>query len=132
MPQLQTTVLKDRASPVVNHTFTPRNIVGNVGELVESQGVPVGESRMTISLRKTPQGRYKGVLKLAVPEVVAQTINGVSTPVIARTAFVEVSVDFAATSSSEERDNAIGMIQSALDPATALVNGVFVNLEGVY
>lgn len=132
MPQLQTTILKDRASPVVDHTFTPRNIVGNVGELVESQGVPVGESRMTISLRKTPQGRYKGVLKLAVPEVVAQTINGVSTPVIARTAFVEVSVDFAATSSSEERDNAIGMIQSALDPATTLVNGVFVNLEGVY
>lgn len=132
MPQLQTTVLKDRASPVVDHTFTPRNIVGNVGELVESQGVPVGESRMTISLRKTPQGRYKGVLKLAVPEVVAQTINGVSTPVIARTAFVEVSVDFASTSSSEERDNAIGMIQSALDPSTTLVNGVFVNLEGVY
>lgn len=132
MPQLQSMVLKDRRSPIVDHTFTPRNIAGNVGELVESKGVPVGESRFTISLRKTSNGRYKGVCKLAIPVVAAQLVNGISTPVVVRTAFAEVSVDFAATSSLEERNDAIGMIQNALASTNPVVNGVFVNLEGVY
>lgn len=132
MPQLQTTILKDRATPVADRTFTPRNIVGNVGELVESQGVPVGEGRLTVSLRKTASSRYKGVVKLAVPQVAAQIVNGVSTPIVVRTAYAEVHVDFAATSSQEERNNIVGMIQSALNPSNTLVNGMLVNLEGVY
>lgn len=132
MPQLQSMVLKDRASTPVNHTFTPRNIVGGVGELVESQGVPVGENRFTISLRKTQNGRYKGVAKLSVPQVATRIIDGVETPVITRVAYVDVQVDFASTSSTEERNNVIGMIQDALSPTNKLVNDTFVNLEGVY
>lgn len=132
MPQLQNAILKDRASTPVNHTFTPRDIKGNVGELVESQGVPVGENRLTVSLRKTANGRYKGVVKLAIPEVATQTINGVSTPVVVRTAYAEVNVDFSATSSEEERNNAIGMLHSALAPTVVLVNDTLVKLEGIY
>lgn len=132
MPQLQTAVLKDRQATPVNHTFTPRNIVGGVGELVETQGVPIGENRFTISQRKTANGRYKAVIKLAIPEVANQIINGVDTPVIVRTAFVELSTDFASSSSLQERNNAIGMMQSALNPAVVLVNDTLVNLEGIY
>ena len=132
MPQLQNAVLKDRATTPVNHTFTPRDIKGNVGELVETRGVPVGENRLTVSLRKTANGRYKGVVKLAIPEVATQTINGVSTPVVVRTAYAEVNVDFSATSSQEERNNAIGMLHSALAPTVVLVNDTLVKLEGIY
>lgn len=132
MPQLQNAVLKDRQTVPVNHTFTPRNIVGGVGELVESQGVPVGENRLTVSLRKTSNGRYKGVVKLAIPVVASQTVNGVVTPVIVRTAFAELTTDFASTSSQDERNDMIGMLASALAPGVVLINDTLVKLEGIY
>lgn len=132
MPQLQQVILKDRASTPVNHTFNPRNIVGGVGELVETQGVPIGENRLTVSLRKTNNGRYKGTVKLSIPQVATRIIDGIETPVVTRVAYVDLNVDFAGTSSTEERNNAIGLMQSALDPSKVLLNDTLVNLEGVY
>lgn len=132
MPQLQKVVLKDRQSTPVEHTFTPRNIVAGVGELVETQGVPVGENRLTVSLRKTGSGRYKGVVKLTVPTVVTEMINGIETPKIVRSAFGELHVDFASTSSTAERNDLLGLLQSALDSKTAVINDALVNLEGIY
>lgn len=132
MPQLQQMVLQDRANPPVDHTFTPRNIVGGVGELVESQGVPVGEKRFTVSLRKTQNGRYKATLKLAIPVVAAKLVDGISTPTVVRTAYVEVNTDFAGTSSKEERDDAIGLMASALASDNAMINSVISDLEGIY
>lgn len=132
MPQLQPLILKDRAATPVSHNFAPRNIANGVGELVETSGVPIGEARFTISMRKTPTGRYKGVIKLAVPEVQTEIIDGISRPTVVRTGFAELSVDFAASSTTEERNNVIGMIQDALTPSKALVNDTLVKLEGVY
>nr|URG15408.1 MAG: coat protein [Leviviridae sp.] len=132
MPQLQQMVLQDRANPPVDHTFTPRNIVGGVGELVESQGVPVGEKRFTVSLRKTQNGRYKATLKLAIPVVAAKLVDGISTPTVVRTAYVEVNTDFAGTSSQEERADAIGLMTSALASDNTMINSVVTDLEGIY
>lgn len=131
MPQLQNLVLKDRAATPKDHTFTPRNIRDGVGESVETTGVPVGESRHSISLRRTAD-RYKVTQKLAVPVVATQTINGVSTPVVVRTSYVSVTFDFHATSSEAERNDIVGMLQSSYDPAKALVNDTVVKLQGVY
>lgn len=131
MPQLQNLVLKDRATTPVDHTFTPRNISDGVGEVVETTGVPVGESRFTISMRRTTD-RYKSKLRLAVPVVVNQTINGVTTPIVARTAYVDVSFDFSAESTEAERNNLVGMLEDSLKPAKVLVNDTVVKLQGVY
>lgn len=131
MPQLQNLVLKDRAATPVDHTFTPRNISDGVGEVVETTGVPVGESRFTISMRRTTD-RYKSKLRLAVPVVVNQTINGVTTPIVARTAYVDVSFDFSAGSTEAERNNLVGMLEDSLKPAKVLVNDTVVKLQGVY
>lgn len=131
MPQLQELVLKDRAATPVNHNFTPRNIADGVGELVETTGVPVGESRLTINMRRA-NTRYKGRLRIAVPVVVNQVVNGVTTPVVTRTAYVDLAVDFAAESTEAERNNLIGMLQDALTPAKVLVNDTLVKLQGVY
>lgn len=131
MPQLQNLVLKDRATTPVDHTFTPRNISDGVGEVVETTGVPVGESRFTISMRRTSD-RYKSKLRLAVPVVVNQTINGVTTPIVARTAYVDVSFDFSAESTEAERNNLVGMLEDSLKPAKVLVNDTVVKLQGVY
>lgn len=132
MPQLQTLVLKDRQATPVSHTFTPRNIAGGVGEVVESSGVPVGENRVTISLRKTPGGRYKGTLKMTFPIVQNQVVNGITTPVVVRSGYISVDTDFDATSSEAERNNAIGQLADALAIDKVLINDTLVKLQGVY
>lgn len=132
MPQLQNVVLKDRATTPVDHTFTPRDIRDGVGTVIETSGVPVGNSRLSVSLRQTPQGKYKAELKLAVPTVVNEVINGVTTPAVSRTAFADVTFTFDPTSSEAERNNVVGMLADALAPAKLLVNDTVVKLQGVY
>ena len=133
MPQLQNTVLTDRATPTpVDHTFIPRDIRADVGTVIETSGVPVGDSRMSVSLRKLPSGKYKAELKLAVPVVVNETINGVTVPKVARTAFADVTFTFDQLSSEAERNNLVGMLASALGTGKTLVNDTVVKLQGVY
>lgn len=131
MPQLQNVVLTDRKSTPVDHTFTPLDISGGVGTVVESSGIPVGQNRLTISQRVS-NGRYRPSLRLQLPVVQNQTINGVSTPVVVRTAYVEVNFTFDQTSSIDEREDAVGMIASALQSDKTLINDTVVNLQGVY
>jgi hypothetical protein len=69
---------------------------------------------------------------LSVPVVQTQTINGVSTPVVVRTAYADVNFTFDATSTTQERKNLVGMMADALAAGKVLVNGAIVDLEGVY
>jgi len=133
MPNLQNLVLKDRAATPVNHTFTPRGISSDgVASVAESSGVPIGNNTYSISLRTTPDGRYKGTAKLAVPIVQTQTINGISTPVVVRVARATLTLDYDKASTTQERKDIVGMLADSLDPAKTLVNSVLVDLEGVY
>lgn len=132
MPQLQNLVVTDRAATPVNHTYVPRDIVSGVGTVVESTGVPIGENRLSIALGRTAQGRQKPVLKGVFPIVQTQTINGIATPVVVRTAYAEVTFSFDSTSTEQERKDVVGMIASALDASKTLVNDTVVKLQGVY
>lgn len=132
MPQLQNLVLKDRQTTPVDHTFVPRDIRQNVGTVVETNGVPVGNRRYSISLRQTPTGAYKAEIKFAVPVVVTQTINGVSTPVVARSAYVDATFTFDKSSTEAERNDVVGMFADSLASSKVLVNDVLVKLQGVY
>lgn len=133
MPTLQNLVLTDRAATPVNHTFTPLDITNNVGTVVESSGVPIGNNRVQVSLTRTKDtGRYKGVIRYAFPVVQTQTINGVATPAIVRTSYADLTFTFDPTSTTQERKDVVGMVQSSLDAAKALTNDLLVNLQGVY
>lgn len=133
MPQLQNVVLKDRKSTPVDHTFTPRDIRDGVGTVIETSGVPVGNSRLSVSLVQTASsGRYKATVKLAVPVVATEVVNGVSSPVVQRTAYADLVFTFEATSSEAERNDIVGMLADALAPAKTLVNDAVVKLQGVY
>lgn len=133
MPVLQSIVLADRTTPTpVNHTFTPRDVKAGVGVVVSNAGVPLGEEVFSVQMRKMPNGKFRGKLTLKVPVVATETINGISEPKLVRTAYATLDVTFDERSSEQERKNLIGMIQSALDPAKALVNDALVKLEGVY
>lgn len=131
MPALQNVVLTDRAATPVAHTFTPRDVKDGTGLVVNTAGVPVGEKKLTVSMRKSGS-KYKGKLTLSVPVVVDQTINGVVTPIVARTAYATVEVQFDDVSSTQERTNIVGMLADALGTNKVLVHNAFVNLEGVY
>lgn len=132
MPQLQTLVLTDRTpTTAVDHTFQPRDIKNGVGTVVESTGVPIGDKRFTISLRQV-NNRYRAQMQLAVPVVQTQTINGVSTPVIVRTAYADLTFTFDAASTEQERTDVVGMLMDALGTSQTLVNDTVVKLQGVY
>lgn len=132
MPQLQTLVLTDRTpTTAVDHTFQPRDIKSGVGSVVESSGVPIGDKRFTISLRQV-NSRYRAQMQLAVPVVQTQTINGVSTPVVVRTAYADVTFTFDNASTEQERTDLVGMLQSSLAESKTLVNDTVVKLQGVY
>lgn len=133
MPQLTNLVLTDRKATPVAHTFTPRHIEGGVGLVVESTGTPVGDQRVTVSLGKpTAQGRFKPHLKLTFPVIQTQTVNGVSTPVVVRTAYADLVFSFEGTSTEQERNDMVGMLQSALDVSKTLVHDTVVKLQGIY
>ena len=132
MPQLQNLVLTDRAAAPVAHTFTSINIDANgVGTVAETGTVPIGEPKFSIQ-NKRVNGRFKVTLKLSVPVVQTQTINGISTPTVVRTAYVDATFTFDGTASEQERKDIVGMFQSSLDPAKVLVNDTLIKLQGVY
>lgn len=130
---MQNLVLTDR-TPVtpVNFTFVPRDIDPNgVGSVINTTGTPVGEKRCSVSMKKR-NNRFVGELRLALPVVATETVNGVSKPVVIRTAYVTLTATFDERSSKQERDDAIGMMASALSVSKLLVNDTLVNLESVW
>lgn len=133
MPQLQNLVLADRTSPTpVNHTFTPVGInQQGVGEVANISGVPVGYERVTVSMKKT-NTRYRGQVRLTIPVVQTETINGIDRPVVVRTAYVDMNFSFDETSTEQERKNAIGMAADSLGASKVLINDSLVKLESVY
>lgn len=100
--------------------------------MVESSGVPVGNNRFSISLRKTSTGKYKVQMNLTLPIVQNETINGVTTPKVVRTGYAECTFTMDSTSTLQERKDLVGLLYSALDPAKVLVNDTVTNLQGIY
>lgn len=92
MPALTTLVLKDRATTPVDHTFTPSEVKDGIGTVVESTGMKLGDSKYSVSSRKTAGGRYAGKLKLEVPVVENQTVNGVTRPVVTRVGYARLTL----------------------------------------
>lgn len=131
MPAFANIVLTDAAATPVAHTFVPRDIVGGIASFVESSGVPIGDKVVTASLRRTATGRYKTVIKSLFPIVQTQTINGISTPTVVRKADIEFSFTFDASSTEQERKDAVQQMAYCLDVSniTALM---VTKLQGIY
>lgn len=132
MAQRANLVIKDRASTPVDHTFSPDGDDANgVHVFSEKTGVPAGNPRFTASLRQS-NGKYRPTLKLAVPVVQTQTVNGVSSPVVVRVAYVELSATFDALSSTQERADAVGLMYNSMAAAQTQINDLLVNLSDIY
>lgn len=132
MPALQSLVLKDRKTTPVDHTFTPNNVEGGIGTVVESSGMKIGDSKFSVTSRKTANGRYRADLKLEVPVVENAVINGLTVPQVSRIAYATVNFSFSESSTTAERNDIVGMLEDSLKKAKTLVDKTVVDLEGVW
>lgn len=136
MAAFQNVTLTDRASTPVNHVFVPNGYeTKDVAAFIESAsgGVPEGSSRLTASVRKTtPAGNYKVALKLDVPVLVTEIVNGVSINKIDSVDRAEVIFTFSGKSTTARRSNIAGMVESALKGTQPLLNDLVVNLNKAY
>ena len=125
-------VINDRAATPVAHTYTPDGDDTNGVHLFsEKTGVPAGNPRFTASIRNS-NGKYRPTLKLTLPVVQTQTINGVSTPVVVRTSYVELNATFDSLSTDQERKDAIGLMVNAMAASQTQINDLLVNLSDIY
>lgn len=132
MPALQSISVNDRSTPTpIAHVFQPRDVQNGTGLVVSNSGVPVGEEKLTVAMRKSAS-KFRGKLTLTVPVVQTQTVNGISVPVAVRTAYATLDVTFDEASSTQERTDLIGMLADALSTSKTLVHNTLVGLEGVY
>lgn len=130
MPQITNITINDGQATPGAHTYVPRDIRNGVAELVETNGVPIGENRLTMSLRKTPTGRWKYTQKLVLPIVQNATVNGIVSPTVVRTGYVTVECDFAETSTTAERKDATTLTRNSL--GTAIISALTNDLQNVY
>lgn len=125
-------VINDRAATPVAHTYSPDGDDTNGVHLFsEKTGVPAGNPRFTAGLRQS-NGKYRPTLRLTLPVVQTQTINGVSAPVIVRTAYAEVNFTFDALSTDQERKDCVGLMANALAAGQTQINDMVVNLSDIY
>lgn len=128
-------VLKDRTSPTpVDHTFTPDGDDANgvhVWTEKEPNGVAAGAKRFTASMRRDASGRHRPVIKTQIPVVATQVINGVSSPVVIRTAYAETTFRFEDTSTTQERADLVGIHANSLASTVAQINDMIVNISDV-
>lgn len=131
MPAFNSFTVNDRETSPVAHVFTPRSRKDAVATYVKSTGVPVGDERFTISLRETAD-KFRARITMSLPVVVTETVNGVASPVVARTARASVDLSFDKESTLQERKNAIGLLANSLAAANSQFDGVLTGLEEIY
>lgn len=125
-------VINDRAGTPVAHTYSPDGDDSNGVHLwSEKTSVPLGNPRYTASL-KSSNGKYRPSLRIQIPVVQTQIINGISTPVIVRTAYIEVNATFDGLSSTQERADAVGLMVNSMAAAQTQINDLLVNLSDIY
>lgn len=133
MPNLQSLVLTDRQSTPVNHTLNPIKEEDGVGHVAatDASGALITEKRFSIGQRRSGS-RVKATIRLRVPTVVTEVINGVSMPAVARECFVDCTFNFPDSATEAERNDVVGMFASALGTTKALVHDVLVKGQSIW
>lgn len=125
-------VINDRAATPVAHTYSPDGDDANgVHVFTEKTSVPAGNPRFTAS-HSFSNGKYRPKLKLSVPVVQTQTVNGIASPVILRTAYATVEFTFDALSSEQERKDCVGLMANALSASQTQIDNLLVKLEDIW
>lgn len=110
MPQLVNVTLNNGTKDIV---YTPQQIVGNVASLIDPSPTISGAGQLSNSVRRSAS-RRKTTVKLQVPVLGSETVNGISREVVLRKAYATVEFDFAIESTTAERTSFRNMLIAAL------------------
>jgi hypothetical protein len=101
-----------------DHVFKPFGTdPQGVATFRKAGSTPVADESLTMSLRKTPQGKYRWLMKIDVPKVQDVTINGVTKPSVIKRGVVTLDITTESTHSAEERGELLDLVRSALTDA---------------
>jgi hypothetical protein len=102
-------------TPVLR-TFTPNNIDQNgVANYVEAGATPLDDLKASLSRKITADnGRIKLTYKIAWPITATETINGVASPKLLRTAYANLEITCDAASTIQERENIIEVLRNTI------------------
>jgi hypothetical protein len=114
----------------------PVGLEKGVGSLVErlASGSFVGEPKLSISNRKTLGRRDKAELRLEIPIVVSETINGVDVTKVLDTSYARISYDWSPHHTAVQRDAIMGMVSDSQGTVAQqpFINKVMVCLERLF
>lgn len=133
MPALTTLVVTDRQATPVNYTLSPDGEKDGVYfvAVADASGVAISKKRLGISRRETAD-RIKVTEKWRFPTIVTETINGVSSPTVARVAYIDVTFTFEKTHTEQERKDVVGMFYSAHAVGKVLTEDVLVKDQNIW
>lgn len=131
MPQMKTITLTKRTDGS-NVSFAPNAVDKGVTSFVSSSGVPIGDARITSSITANQNGRRRVTLKLTVPVVQDQIVNGVSRPTVVRVAYADVTLNFDGTSNEDERRNVAGYLEQMFSGSQETLSPVITKLENLF
>jgi hypothetical protein len=132
MPAFQNITANDREDTPVAHTFTPRGKENGVAVFKESDGTPIGDNIVTVSTRKAGE-KYKSRLRLTMPITADEVVNGITSPKVIRTAYFDGTFTFDGKSTSQERENMLGIISNLFSGVSQpVIDGMLVDLEDAY
>lgn len=117
MPAFANVVANDygnHGSTIVTHTFVPNQIdTSGVAFYVEAGASSLDDKKVSCQWRKTADnGRIKVTIKLTLPVTATETINGVASPKLLRTAIAELTLSADASSSVQEREDLLVLMRN--------------------
>lgn len=132
MPAFNPVDLKDHQATPVVHTFKPlTKELGGLFVWSESDGVPLNSNRLT-ALRKESEKQIKPSVRIQVPKVQTETVNGISRPVVVYTDYVNIEFSFSKASSLEDRKELRALARNILTDTTAAFSAFFDDLENFH
>lgn len=128
MPAFTTITVNDRESTPVAHAFGVSDKQDARLLLTEKKSVPIGNFTLSLGWRKSG-GRFHRKVMLTMPEVVTETINGVSVPSVLHTSLLDMTLRFDEKSSEQHRKNAVGMFYNLLASGQTDMMKLLIDLE---
>lgn len=127
MAQLSNIVINDGTKDV---TYVPYQIdSGNIARLRTNTDLAIASSELSVNARNGSTNRNV-TLKITLPTVVDETVNGIVSPRVTRTRTVSVDLSLPKTTTSAERLAARVMLSNLLK--NTLVASVIDNNDGLY
>jgi hypothetical protein len=132
MPQATTIVLTDGDS--TDHSFTPEGRdANNVMLFKASNGVPIGDEKLSIGKSVTAQKRSKVSIRLASPVLATGAgDDGVARQVMTRVAYCDITFSFDGLSTTDERKNMRLMVSDLLGTGQTVSESIIDNLDSLY